>query len=254
MSEFNLGDRVKHWRNGQMGTVEGLGMTHTTFSGRTFGNLVGVKFDNHRGICRQGPKTLLLIRRATRPTAPTGSSMELLKNRKWETSYTKKVVDFVCFHHDTATVPGNSTYQAVELLKQYHRDLHLPYEQRDEALARVKELAAANKYLLGEITELRASLPYKVKQGMGRSVWCAPYGEKAPFLGDAIKSDIYKWAAERVFDALAKPEPKKQVFMACGHYPNALSNFFEKRDHCEFCCEKEPLKWCDNGRHREPGK
>lgn len=44
-----------------------------------------------------------------------------------------------------------------------------------------------------------------------------------------------------------------QHYMACQHYPNALANFFEKRDSCEFGCHKEPLKWHDNGQHRMPG-
>lgn len=238
--DFNIGDRVKHWRNGQMGTVVKLGMSRTLSSGQVYGGLVGVKFDDRTAICRQGPKTLLLIRRAaTQPTAPpTGSDMVLLKNRKWETSYTKKVVDELEKAHPIS-IPGDV---AAELLRQYHRDLHLPYEQRDKALARVKELAAANKYLLAEIADMRASLPFKVRAGMRHGVvWVAPPG------GVNTHTDIC--------DAPPKQQDaRRQEFMACGHYPNALSNYFEHRLHCEFCCEKEPLKWHDNGRHREPGK
>ncbi len=45
-----------------------------------------------------------------------------------------------------------------------------------------------------------------------------------------------------------------QVFFCCKHHPWALLNFWFGRSTCEHQCEKEPLKWFDNGRHREPGK
>jgi len=172
---------------------------------------------------------------------------QVWKNKMpWETSYTKKVVD------DLEKVLGSisrydedyyAVQNAVQLLIQYHRDMHVPYDQRDEARKEREESYEVNRrltqrlidkddelvrmYALHEvakktIADLRASLPFKVQQGQGRAVWCSP------------------------------PDARSQEFMACGHYPNALSNYFEHRLHCEFCCEKEPLKWYDNGQHRQP--
>jgi hypothetical protein len=83
--------------------------------------------------------------------------------RRWDTSYTKKVVDeleLLCgpmmvpytkraakaavellrqfqFPYDTVQRAAKA---AAELLRQYHRDLHLPYQQRDEARAELKRV------------------------------------------------------------------------------------------------------------------
>jgi hypothetical protein len=128
----------------------------------------------------------------------------------WSQSYTKRVVDELEKHYPiSSTWPEHSVHKAVELLRQYHRDLHIPYTERDEARAEVKALEAVVIALLKNKTPAR--------------------------------------------------EPVKKVhefqnYTACAHHPNALSNFFEKRDYCEFRCEKEPLKWYDNGQHRKPGK
>ena len=137
-------------------------------------------------------------------------NFSFIKIRKWNTSYTKRVVDsLVAEYPISAAVKGNPVYAAIQLLILYHRDLHLPYEQRDEARANNERLGARVVEMDAELIRLRASV-----------------------------------AAARPF----------QEFMACRHYPDALFNFWKGRDHCEHCCETEPLKWFDNGRHREPGK
>lgn len=167
---------------------------------------------------------------------------------KYEVSYTKKVVDalgdmnYVAAYHRTVL-------DAMELLRQYHSDLHMPYEQRDEAIA---ELRAAEDTIRrqcqrlidkdDEITRIRAAL---AKAHWGCGIEARTY-TGAPASWNDVIDRLRKRAPN-------KPVPK-QTYMACGHYPNALSNYFEHRIHCEFCCEKEPLKWYDNGRHREPSK
>jgi hypothetical protein len=170
---------------------------------------------------------------------------------KWETSYTKRVVD------DLEKVLGSisrfdtdyyAVQNAVQLLIQYHRDMHVPYEQRDEALAkakyqlkvntvlnkdltratdRIKELAAANKYLLAEL----ARMDWNIYAGEGKSTRAAQQQQQV---------NNVQW--------------RKQKFVACAHYPNALYNYFHQQTDCEWCCQNEPLKWFDNGHHREPGK
>ncbi len=134
---------------------------------------------------------------------------------RWEDSYTKQINTKLVRAYLQGFGLGDAIHDATELLRDYWDDAHLPYEQRDEARARVKELAAANRYLLREIAHHRAH---------SRSLHT--------YNGD---------------------QQQKQAYMACGHYPDAISNHFEGRTSCEFCCEKEPLKWFDNGHHRMPG-
>ena len=145
---------------------------------------------------------------------------------QWEGSYTQEVTDWLEAVHIPNAYARQSADLAISLLKQYHRDLHVPYEQRDEARARVKELAAANKYLLAELAKIQT------------------WREDPP--GACVCCGGLKPAAET--------QHKHQHFVACQHYPNALYNFFHEQKGCEFCCEKEPLKWFDNGKHRMPGK
>jgi uncharacterized coiled-coil DUF342 family protein len=54
---------------------------------------------------------------------------------KWEGSYTKQVVD--ALEASWAAIGGMPPEEqaAADLLKQYHRDLQVPYQQRDEARA-----------------------------------------------------------------------------------------------------------------------
>lgn len=79
-----------------------------------------------------------LLQVESRPTAPTGSDMTMIESRKWETSYTKKVVDDL-----QRALPYwrlQSGAPVVELLTQYWNDLHIPYQQRDTARAEAKRL------------------------------------------------------------------------------------------------------------------
>ena len=76
--------------------------------------------------------------------------------RKWETSYTKKVCDSI---RGVTMSPGPTPVAdvAIELLEQYHRDLHVSYQQRDEARAEVKRLKAlvlALEEKLGKVRSL----------------------------------------------------------------------------------------------------
>lgn len=160
----------------------------------------------------------------------------------WEKSYTKRVVDGL----ERIYPRSFAICDAVQLLIQYHRDMHVPYEQRDAYLAevnRLQEVVRRQTMRLNEkddeLVRIKSSLPYRVKQGSSnRDVWAARSGYLPP-----------KDAATELQNL-----PEKQNYMACKHYPDALTNFFAHRDHCEFCCEREPLKWFDNGHHREPGK
>lgn len=66
--------------------------------------------------------------------------------RKWETRYTKSVIDDIttfakargCIAFDKNHNP--EIFAALNLLKGYWSDLHIPYEQRDAALAEAKRL------------------------------------------------------------------------------------------------------------------
>lgn len=43
---------------------------------------------------------------------------------------------------------------------------------------------------------------------------------------------------------------EKQEFWRCLHYPSAIENWWVKRD-CEHGCQNNPLRWFDNGTHRD---
>ena len=155
----------------------------------------------------------------------------------WEGSYTQEVAEYLKVVHIPGAYARQTADDAVALLEQYHRDLHVSYEQRDRARARVKELE-------GEL------LRYKALHGVAASTISDLRKQLQ------IKSFIdqkYTWTGNAAQQSMSQQQ-QKQFFTACQHYPNALSNFWEKRDSCEFCCEKEPLKWFDHGKHRMPGK
>jgi hypothetical protein len=159
VSDIKVGDRVKYVLNnkrysnnpniGKVGTVRSLSSgteyAYAYFDGAEYGayccfigNLEKVKPVSYNRIKRpvgygKNPYSVdvnLPDFRAIR--VPLGP---------YETSYTKKVVDKL------NAIPNVSVSlvinDAIALLKQYHRDLALPYQQRDEARAEAKRLRAA---------------------------------------------------------------------------------------------------------------
>jgi hypothetical protein len=161
----------------------------------------------------------------------------------WHESYTKQVCENLLRAYRENRSSILAVNDAVVLLEQYHRDMHVPYEQRDEARAEREEAYEVNRRLTmrliekdNEIVRLRAL--HEVAKNTIADLrkplkWAVYNGERS-------------W-----FDAL-KAQPKQVEYIACAHYPNAIHNHFTGMTHCEFCCEKEPLKWYDNGQHRQP--
>lgn len=148
MQAFKIGDRVTHCAKYVPNTTQRIVGTVSRYTVGHNGSRgwFEVLFDGDRNPMNCDPSNLTLV---SRPTAPTGSDMRLLGNRKWETSYTKKLVDRI----EGAIRPSSNSplgRSAVELLRQYWNDLHTPYEQRDEARAEVKRLQA-------EISDLKRS-------------------------------------------------------------------------------------------------
>jgi hypothetical protein len=84
--------------------------------------------------------------------------------KQWEGSYTQAVVLGLERSWPVAsTTPGNSVYEAVQLLKQYHRDLHIPYEQRDAARGAFRFYKEQAENAREEIIRLQRLLDLKAK-------------------------------------------------------------------------------------------
>lgn len=66
---------------------------------------------------------------------------------RWETSYTKRVVDELGEARLALKLHNYGIERAMDLLAQYHRDLAVPYEQRDAARKENVDLVAENKRL-----------------------------------------------------------------------------------------------------------
>ena len=102
-------------------------------------------------------------------------------NKKWEGSYTEGVVQGLDWIR-TFQMRGLPYYRnltdAMDLLKQYHKDLHVPYDQRDVARREVLELRK-------EVLRLRKNLAAMVvvptliddlKMARGAAAACNLYG------------------------------------------------------------------------------
>jgi hypothetical protein len=48
--------------------------------------------------------------------------------------------------------------------------------------------------------------------------------------------------------------PLPHVYWRCAHHPVATTNFFERRETCEYGCETSHLRWHDNGDSQLPTK
>lgn len=111
---------------------------------------------------------------------------ENLKNKygeKWEGSYTCKVAEQLAAYSrrlgNIGLAPDSLNWLAdtVNLLRQYHKDLHVPYEQRDAARREALELRK-------EVTRLRKNLAAMVvvpliddlKMARGAAAACNLYG------------------------------------------------------------------------------
>lgn len=130
----------------------------------------------------------------------------------YDTSYTKKVVEHL---RELQYREDINLQEAIDLLRQYHRDMRVPYEQRDNARAELVRYKALYEVAKATIADLRN-----------------------PF------SDV---------DCISS-RPLPQFSFACEHHPSATSNLFAGRTGCIHGCEKEPLRWFDSGCHRELGK
>lgn len=179
--------------------------------------------------------------------------------RKWDKSYTREVVIGLTLlmdyrHWLRSTKQHQQIKAAKELLEQYWHDLHLPYEQRDEARRevqnlkrRVIELKQANNNLRNQLIDYQLD---RLRVGVN-------VAEVKKKIDDIVEVDEPPLAdAVDVFatncGTCAPPEPKPVEFFACQHYPCATTNYFQHIAVCEHGCESVPLKWCDNGHHRKP--
>lgn len=161
--------------------------------------------------------------------------MQATKKISWRTSYTHKVSEKLLSAYQAGRSDIVATYNAASLLRQYWLDMHIPYEQRDAYLAEVNRLQEVVRRQTMRLNEKDDELVRLREVAVRAGLYVNP-------------PDLVSRQQQIVNNQ------KQQNYMACKHYPDALANFFSHRDNCEFCCEREPLKWFDNGHHREPGK
>lgn len=154
--------------------------------------------------------------------------------RSWETSYTRRVIGKL--HRVRAFVrffkgDDSAILAAIDLLYGYWKDLHVPYEQRDKAIADLKRLDEVSAGLRKELAKqdniiktLRISRDFWIRQHKAR-------GSRM----DIMRSAYY-----------AQPS------FCCIHWPLASSNIFDGRTTCEHGCHTVPLEFWHNGTHRAP--
>lgn len=174
--------------------------------------------------------------------------------RKWDKSYTREVVIGLTLlmdyrHWLRSTKQHQQIKAAKELLEQYWHDLHLPYEQRDEARELLKREQHHGKQLQNRVKELESANRALRSQLAG---WMKPRFTEVdePPLADAV--DVFATNYGTRSPRTKAAESKPVEFFACQHYPCATTNYFQHIAVCEHGCESVPLKWCDNGHHRKP--
>lgn len=162
------------------------------------------------------------------------------KARKWDTSYTRDMVirlvslklAFYEPKHPGVTILDD----AIKLLEGYWRDLHIPYEQRDQARAEASRYKALYEVALDVIQRRNEDLAVFRKQEFRKQ--------------EAVLKDTQKAVDE--IRASRNARTACVEFFACKHYPCATSNHFAGLSVCEHGCEKTPLRWWEGGVHSKP--
>lgn len=104
-------------------------------------------------------------------------------DKKWETSYTKRVVDALrgafpnTFRSSTTWRGGRALIDAVELLTDYHSTMHEVYEERDAALKTSTDTALA-------VVALNERLDWKTRQHEAALTSMGPLNQR---ISDLIK-------------------------------------------------------------------
>lgn len=267
--DFKVGDRVRHISYGKRAYIgEGV-IERLNVSLGKMKRLIDVRWDAG-GTTLQGCKTLALIERA-KPVQPDSTSETFRGNtamRKWETSYTLRVSEallrarrFILLFHgnDSALIDANN------LLKGYWKDLHVPYAQRDEAIA-ARDAAIAESKRIGEVCDrFRKELSHqdevieKLREALAEAK--KPKTNNAlltkaasPFVaprrdGNSIAATIDEAVARKF--GLRPSQPAAPSFR-CIHWPLATSNILDGRTTCEHGCHTVPLEFWHNGTHRAP--
>lgn len=173
-TKFEVGDTVKGKHTGRLGKIKSV-RPLPNFRGQRY----SVRWIDAACDTEESEGVLLMPPVEEPPIAPAapflGSIMKLLRDRKWETSYTKTVVDGL-----EKVLPywckqvGNPVHDAVQLLIQYHRDLHIPYDQRDSARLDAKIWKNTADSLRRELDEKTKAAPaptfkWDIYAGEGKS-------------------------------------------------------------------------------------
>jgi hypothetical protein len=71
-----------------------------------------------------------------------------------------------------------------------------------------------------------------------------PHGEQTGECSACVKNltSPVAWNIKPVDD-----DPNIQWFWRCAHFPSSMANFYDKREHCDWRCDTNELRWFHNG-------
>lgn len=162
--------------------------------------------------------------------------------RKWSTSYTMRVGSalinlrrfVLMFRGDDKPI-----IDALELLRGYWKDLHVPYEERDQAL---EDLAKAK----AELAEQRVKNADLREELINERLHGHPHPMRANF------GKTRSWSGGPA-NLQNMPRVAQQPTFRCNHWQLATSNMLGRRTTCEHGCHTVPLERWHNGTHQAPG-
>lgn len=199
--------------------------------------------------------------------------------RKWSTSYAMRVGSalinlrrfVLMFRGDDKPI-----IDALELLRGYWKDLHVPYEERDQALedlakakAELAEQRVKNADLREELIKSERLTEHYKKS---RLFWVKLHKERGARML-AMRSAYWKlyerlhghphpmranfgktrsWSGGPA-NLQNMPRVAQQPTFRCNHWPLATSNMLGRRTTCEHGCHTVPLERWHNGTHQAPG-
>lgn len=195
--------------------------------------------------------------------------------RSWETSYTRRVIGKLhCMRAFVRFFKGDDSaiLAAIELLCGYWKDLHVPYEQRDKAIADLKRLDEVSAGLRKELAKqdniiktLRISRDFWIRQHKARGSRMDIMRSAYYKLRTKLVSQMGEEAYQRLGDDVVRETLRPVVFypgqlprtlaqpsFRCVHWPLATSNVFDGRTTCEHGCHTVPLEFWHSGTHRAP--
>lgn len=202
-------------------------------------------------------------------TAETFHKNPEVREQYWKKSYTYHVCIQLSQLNNLRGLAAISA--AIRLLHQYHRDMHVPYEQRDAArrereAARQERDAARQERdtARDEIKRLTRALRHMEEKLKTEQHLVNALEDELPAAAKTKTS--WRWSSEDLAKAMSLRWTNKDVavtqnhvtrtqnFFKCRHWPVSLRNFMDMRTTCTWGCHKYPPRPWANGVYGETTK